>query len=198
MAPSAKENQVEVIMVDPLNDRFASPREVEVNLFQVQWVKIASKDEIGRDEVQNQQKLVKIGTCRLKQVSTPQTCSLKPSQSGEHLWIARSLDPKGQETYNILNTYVYGSYGSWREREGNELKLRLTSKQPKIGEELGVLIENPFLRLRYGSLLNGKSHLLQASRGWSIRHGQNSITEEMGPNAWIKVALTQPRVAYLT
>ena len=194
--PSDQAQQIEVVVVDPLNNQFAVPQDIELSLFQVQWVKIASKDEIGRDEVQNQQKLVKVGTCQLNQVSTPQTCVLKPNQSGKHIWIARSLEAKGKETYSMISTYTYGSYGSWREREGNDLKLRLTTKQPKIGEELGVLIESPFPEAEvWVTVEREKVIYSQRQKVGPSDMIKIPITEEMGPNAWVKVALTQPRVS---
>ena len=192
--PSNQEHTVEVVLVDPLQDRFAQGQDVELSLFQIQWVKIASSDEIGRDEVQNQQKLVKVGSCQLKQVSQPQTCTQTPVKSGEHLWVAHSTNAKGEESYSILSSYVYGSYGSWAEAEGNKLKLRLGTHNPKIGEELSMLIENPFpeaevwITVERETIVYSKRQKVGPADLIKI-----PITEEMGPNAWVKVALTQPR-----
>jgi alpha-2-macroglobulin len=193
-APSNRPLSVEALWLNPLTDSFASPQSLEVTLLQVKWVKIAIIDEIGRDQVENQRRLVKVGSCRLEQVSTPQTCTLKPTGSGEHFWVAHGSDEQGRKTYSIINTYLYGTAGSWRENQGHYVDLKLTTATPKIGDLLGVLIENPFKEAEAWITVE-RDRIIYSQRKYigAAEMIQIPITEEMGPNAWVKVVLTRPR-----
>ena len=128
-------------------------RDVHVKLFHVEWSRIALKDEVGRERIENQRKITEVGHCELKQVSQPKRCTIQALKSGEHFWVAEASDNKGVKTISVISQFLYGGRGgSWMEREGALVDLRLTHETPKIGDQIGVLVEGPMKSLRPGSL----------------------------------------------
>ena len=195
--PSGGDHRTELIWVNSLNDEIGSPRDMEIKLFHVTWSRIALKDEVGRERIESQRKITEVGRCDLKAVSTPKVCTLRPLQSGEHIWVAEAKDDRGIKTMTAISTYLYGgSDGTWREREGSQIDLRLTNERPVIGEEIGVLVESPYeeaeawITVEREGIVYSKRQRVKASQMVKI-----PVSEEMAPNAWIKVILTRPRVS---
>ena len=198
---SQEDNALEVIWVDALQPQPKEGHLVSLDLYHVIWRHTTIKDEVGRDQIESRRELEKLSRCEVVTQSSPQRCAVSSSvlgsRTGSFIWIARSSSSQGGESYTSLRFYRYGDEGgaTWYRSSDRQVKVHLTSLKPEVGAQLGVLIESPFPKAeawitveRERVMYSERKEIGASTMIWI------PISDEMGPNAWVNVVVTRPRV----
>ncbi|MGV8878447.1 MAG: alpha-2-macroglobulin family protein [Sphingobacteriaceae bacterium] len=197
MLPTGKNHIIEIAAVDTKGNAVSGIRDVEVELYKIQWRWWwdESGNELSNFTQDQYNKLLKTETVRLTEGRGKWTLRINEPEWGRYL--IRVKDPK---TGHTTGKVIYIDWPNWAERlqqnnptEAAMLSFTANKEKYQVGEEAVLTIPTPAEGRAMISLENG-SKVLKTT--WiNTKKGQTqyqfTIEESMAPNIFVNVSLLQ-------